>query len=88
MSSDVPPATPPLLCPPRLRFCPSGSESLLEVLDFDDAGLPYSLWGNYSCPVKYHNAPKDHFNAGGASTLAPSLLKPQFQSGCTPSSEL
>lgn len=34
-----------------------------QKCSFDDADSSWSLRSNYSCPVKYHNAPKDQFNA-------------------------
>lgn len=43
---------------------------------FDDTDSSWSLRSNYSCPVKYHNAPKDQFTAWGALSYP---LKPQFQ---------
>lgn len=64
------------LPPPVQHFFPFGSESLSEVLVFDDADSSWSLRSNYSCPVKSHNAPKDQFTAWGALSYP---LKPQFQ---------
>lgn len=43
---------------------------------FDGADPSRSLRSNYSCPVKYHNAPKDQSTAWGAISYP---LKPQFQ---------
>lgn len=47
------------------NFFSFGSESLSEVLIFEDAASSWSLRSNYSSPVKYHNAPKDQLCARG-----------------------
>lgn len=62
--------------PPVQHFFPFGSESSFRSARFDDADSSQSLRSNYSCPVKYHNAPKDQFTAWGALSCP---LKPQFQ---------
>lgn len=57
-------------------FLPSWELIPFRGARFDDADSFWSLRSNYCCPVKYHNAPKDQFNAWGALSYP---LKPQFQ---------